>query len=73
MEIYLYVFLSRFGSPLFQKLQNVFDEYIFGMQKIVMMDEEFDKHELVLILNSAHNSMKFLDNFYVSLSRYLLS
>jgi hypothetical protein len=34
-----------------------------------MLDNEFDKHELVLILTSCYNSMNYLDVFYHSLSR----
>ena len=41
------------------------------MQDIVMLDNEFDKHELVLILNSCHNSMNYLDNFCESLMKYV--
>jgi hypothetical protein len=61
--------ISRFGSPLFYKLHSVFKKYIDGMRQIVMMDNEFDKHELVLILNSCYHSMKYLDNFCDSLGR----
>jgi hypothetical protein len=54
---------------LFYKLHSVFKKYIDGMRQIVMMDNEFDKHELVLILNSCYHSMKYLDNFCDSLGR----
>jgi hypothetical protein len=44
-------------------------EYIDGMQQIIMLDNDFDRHELVLILNNYHNSMNFLDTFFDSLQR----
>ena len=66
---YVYPIVHRFGSPLFHKLNLVFKMYLDGMRQIVMLDNEFDKHELVLILNNCFHSMKYLDNFSYSLGR----
>lgn len=51
----------EFGTELVQHLNVVFKEYIRGLHDIIMMDQEFDHHELVLALNSLYKSFQYLD------------
>ena len=59
-----------FGSELFCKANEICKEqYIEGINKIVMMDKEFDQQELVLCLITLYKVLNYLDPFKTSLEQ----
>ena len=51
----------NFGLTLANNLNRVFDDYVRGFYDVIMADDDFDKHELVILLNSISEAANYLD------------
>jgi hypothetical protein len=60
-----------FGLKLTQKLNEVFHYYVTSFYKIIMADDAFDKHELIIVLNSLSQASHYLDSTFDKLAQRL--
>ena len=51
----------NFGLTLANNLNSVFDGYVQGFYDVIMADDDFDQHELVILLNSISEAANYLD------------
>ena len=51
----------NFGLTLANNLNEVFDGYVRAFYDVIMADDNFDKHELVIVLNSISEAANYLD------------
>ena len=50
-----------FGLTLTKNLNEVFDGYVRGLYDVIMADDDFDQHELIIVLNSISEAACYLD------------
>ena len=51
----------NFGLTLAKHLNEVFDGYVRGLYDVIMADDDFDQHELIIVLNSISEAACYLD------------
>ena len=51
----------KFGLTLANNLNEVFDSYVHALYEVIMNDDDFDKHELIIVLNSISEVTNYLD------------
>ena len=51
----------NFGLALANNLNEVFDSYVQGLYDVIMADDDFDQHELIIVLNSISEAACYLD------------
>ena len=51
----------NFGLTLAKDLNEVFDGYVRGLYDVIMADDDFDQHELIIVLNSISEAACYLD------------
>lgn len=56
------------GLQLFQGMHGVFQEYVKSYMDIVLADQKFEKHELVIVLHNVVEGMEYLHFFLNTIS-----
>ena len=56
----------NFGLTLANNLNEVFDGYVRAFYEVIMADDDFDKHELIIVLNSISEAANYLDVSLIS-------
>ncbi len=62
----------EFGVNLLGQLEALFKFFVKSFHDIVMEDEDFDRVELVIILNSISHSSRYMKDMFANMNQFLL-